>query len=134
MPAHAEHQLEYRSSTAQWHAERRARRPKVAKLVRNEVLREYVQQRPPGAVTTPDGGQGLGPAGPAWTGRNKPHRGDRRWVTAWSPEQIAHQLPIDFTDDASMRISHEAIYHASTSRDAVRCSASWWPACGPAGR
>jgi len=28
------------------------------------------------------------------------------------PEQIAHRLPVDFPDDASMRISHEAIYQA----------------------
>jgi len=72
------YQLEYRASTAQWHAERRARRPKVAKLVSNDVLCEYVQQRLSGAVTTPDGRRELGPAGPAWKGRNKPHRGDRR--------------------------------------------------------
>ena len=37
--------LEYRATTAQWHAERRARRPKVAKLAANERLREYVQDR-----------------------------------------------------------------------------------------
>jgi hypothetical protein len=30
----------------------------------------------------------------------------------WSPAQIAHRLPVDFSDDASMRISHEAIYQA----------------------
>ena len=43
-------QLEYRASTAQWHAERRARRPKAAKLAANERLREYVQERLAGAV------------------------------------------------------------------------------------
>jgi IS30 family transposase len=32
--------------------------------------------------------------------------------SAWSPEQIANRLPIDFFDDESMRISHEAIYQA----------------------
>ena len=37
---------------------------------------------------------------------------DRRWATAWSPEQIAHRLPIDFPDDGSMRIFHEAIYRS----------------------
>ena len=54
----------------------------------------------------------MGPAGPAWIGRNKPHRGDRRWVQGWSPEQISKRLKVDFADHESMRISHEAIYQA----------------------
>jgi IS30 family transposase len=88
------------------------RRPKTAKLVENERLREYVQERLSGQVRRPDGTPVRGPQTAPWKGRNKPRRQDRRWVTAWSPEQIANRLPVDFPDDGSMRISHEAIYQA----------------------
>src|SRR3954471_15430801 len=37
--------FEYRATTAQWHADRRAQRPKSAKLAGNPRLREYVQER-----------------------------------------------------------------------------------------
>jgi len=103
--------LEYRASTAQWHAERRARRPKAAKLDANERLRDYVQDRLAGVIRAADGTAVLGPDAP-WKGRNKPRRQDRRWAQSWSPEQIAKRLPVDFPDDESMRISHEAIYQA----------------------
>ena len=42
--------FEYRASTAQWHAERKAKRPKVAKLAANTELRQYVQERLAGAI------------------------------------------------------------------------------------
>ena len=103
--------LDYRASVAQWHCERRARRPKVAKMAANEVLRDYVQERLSGRVALPDG-RVIGPEGPVFAGKNKPHRGDRRWVQGWSPEQIARRLPVDFPHDETMRISHEAIYQA----------------------
>ena len=102
----------YRALVAQWKAQQAAKRPKTAKLVGNDRLREYVQERLAGSVHRPDGSLIAGPATPAWKGLNKPHRQDRRWSTAWSPEQISHRLRVDFPDDGSMRISHEAIYQS----------------------
>jgi IS30 family transposase len=102
----------YRATTAQWKAEIAAKRPKEAKLVMNPRLREYVQDRLAGNVRRPDGTIVPGPETLPWKGLNKPHRQDRRWSTAWSPEQSAHRLKVEFPDDESMRISHEAIYQS----------------------
>ena len=104
--------LQYRASVAQWKSELMARRPKTAKLVNNPRLRAYVQERLDGRVRLPDSTVVDGPTVPVWRGRNKPHRGDRAWSIAWSPEQISQRLKIDFGDDESMRISHEAIYQS----------------------
>ena len=83
----------------------------MAKLVVNSRLLQYVQDRLAGVIATPDGAPVPGPA-VAWKGRRHGPRQHRRWARAWSPAQIAHRLPIDFPDDPSMRISHEAIYQA----------------------
>ena len=65
---------EYRPLVAQWKAQQSAKRPKTAKLVTNDRLREYVQERLSGHVRQPDGTIVTGPQAPAWKGLNKPHR------------------------------------------------------------
>src|SRR4051794_37765003 len=100
--------LEYRATTARWHAERAARRPKPAKLATNPALRAYVRDRLAGAVVAPGGAAVAGPA-VTWKGRRHGRRRHRRWASAWSPRQISRRLRLDFPGDEAMRISHEAI-------------------------
>src|SRR5207245_1124315 len=103
--------LEYRATTAQWHADRAARRPKPAKLATNTELQRYVQERLAGAIIAPSGATVPRPV-VTWKGRRHGRRQPRRWARAWSPEQIARRLPRDFPDDEAMRIRHEAISQA----------------------
>ncbi len=95
-------------------------------MVTNERLRQYVQDKLNGAILTAEGVV-VGPDGPVWDGKNKPHRGDREWVTVRSPQQIAKRLPLEFPDDPTMRISHEAIYQALyvESRGGLERKQSW---------
>ena len=97
--------LEYRATKAQWHAERSARRPKQAKLVLNAALQAYVQDRWQGWSKLR---AALLFLARSYRGKGRRHgpRQGRRWARAWSPEQIARRLPVDFPDNITMRISH----------------------------
>ncbi len=101
--------FDYRAINAQWHADRTAKRPKSSKLALNPALRDYVQDRLSGLIATPDGIAFDGPV-VLWKGRRAVHWQSLRWSSAWSPEQISQRLKVDFPEDTTMCISHEAIY------------------------
>jgi hypothetical protein len=71
----------------------------------------YVEERLAGTVAAPNGAIVARPM-VSWSGRRHGQRKARRWSTAWSSEQIARRLAVDFPNDETMRISHEAIYQA----------------------
>ena len=104
-------QMAYRAITAQWHAERKAKRPKISKLATNHNLHKYVEERLAGRIRNDKSKELVGPK-TLWNGRRHGKRKDRRWATAWSPEQIANRICLDYPKDHTMRISHEAIYQA----------------------
>src|SRR4051794_23893305 len=84
-----------------------------------------------GVVATSGGAAVRGPVVP-WKGRRQGHRKNRQWARAWSPEQIAQRLRLDFPGDETMRISHEAIYQALyvQGRGAVRRELTARPRAG----
>lgn len=73
--------FDYRASTAQWHADRAAKRPRLSKLAINTVLRAYVEDRLAGTITNP-GGVGFRGPDVLWKGRRAVRRQSRRWSTA----------------------------------------------------
>jgi hypothetical protein len=115
----------YRALVAQWKAQQAAKRPKIARLADNDRLRQYVQDRLSGVIRRPDGTVVAGPVTPAWKGLNKPHRQDRRWATAWSPEQISNRLRAE----SPMMSPCASAMRRSTSR----CSSRAWRAQPGAG-
>jgi hypothetical protein len=68
--------LDYRATTAQWHAERAVRRPKSAKLAVNVALPSYLQDRLAGLIVTASGASVPGPM-VSWKGRRHGPRKDR---------------------------------------------------------
>ncbi len=76
--------FDYRATTAQWHADRRARRPKAAKLACSPTLRRYVQDRLAGVIAASDGTPVAGPR-VRWIGRRHGRRQDRRWAQVVEP-------------------------------------------------
>ena len=67
----------YRATVAQWHAERHRNRPKEARLVHNEKLRAYVEDRLSGLVTRPDATAVEGPTVRFKSRRHGPRQGRR---------------------------------------------------------
>jgi len=104
--------LEHRATTARWHADRSARRPKPLRLAVSARLRDPVRDRLAGRIAAPGGKDIRGP-GVAWKGRRAGRRQDRRWAKAWSPEQIANRLRLDVPEHETMRVSHEATCRSS---------------------
>ena len=103
--------LEYRATTAQWHAERSARRPKPTKLALNATLRTYVEERLAGVVVAPSGvGPGHGARSRLPGACRSTSRTTRRCASATKP---------------SIR--------PSSSKAGEHCAANSRPACEPVG-
>ena len=118
--------LDYRATTAQWHAERAARRPKPAKLAQNGTLRAYVEERLAGVVVAPNGAPVPGPT-VCWKGRRHGPRQERRWAHAWSPEQIkvgSKKWTPSLYDQRAGGVRWNECHHRSTRRSfgSKRCS------------
>lgn len=115
-------------ATAQWHAERAARRPKVARLAANIALRSWVEDRLSGAVAKPGALPVIGPT-VSWNGRRHGPRQHRRWSKAWSPEQISAHLLIDFPDNDACALATKPSTKRCSFRVEEHCAVISPPAC-----
>lgn len=103
--------LEYRASTAQWHAERSARRLKPSKLAPITTLRTYLEQRLADVVTPRVALPFLVPAVP-WKGHRHGPRKDRRSAKVGPQSRLPNAC-------------------RSTSRTTRRCASATKPSIEP---
>jgi IS30 family transposase len=124
--------LAYRAQAAPWHADRQARRPKVAELAGNDGLRADVPDRLAGLITAPHGTTAPAPK-VRWIGRRHGRRTDRRWPGRGAGADRG-PAGVDFPEDETMRISHEAIDQALDvqGRGGLRRELSAWLGTGRA--
>lgn len=54
-----------------------------------------------------------------------------RITSRWTPEQVANSLPLEYPDDPSMRISHEAIYQAIYTDERLHVLIEYLPQARP---
>jgi hypothetical protein len=113
----------YRAVNAQWHADRRARRPKMAKLAQNDTLREYVQDRLAGKIAKPSGELVAGPEVP-WIGRRHGRRADRRWAGRGAPNRSPIASPSTSLMMRACGFPTKPSTRPSTSKGVVHCVGS----------
>lgn len=54
-----------------------------------------------------------------------------RITSRWTPEQVANSLPLEYPDDPSMRISHEAVYQAIYTDERLHVLIHYLPQARP---
>jgi hypothetical protein len=86
----------------------------------------------PGRSLVPTGFWSSGRRRPRGKGGNKAAPARPPVGAGREPGAISNRLKVEFPDDESMRISHEAIYQALYVHSTARSSVSWSPACAPA--
>ena len=124
--------LEYRATTAQWHAERSARRPKQTKLALNLTLRTYVEELLAGVVIAPSGVPVPGPAVP-WKGRR--HAPDRIGDGPGHGVRSRLRGACRSTSRMTKRCGSvtKPFIKRSSSKLEEPCAANWQPVCEPDG-